>query len=644
MRTKPLPIASPPSQRRWITGSLLAGLLLAPACSGSEISAPPPPPSAAAASAGGALVNGDNATGSITAAGQTDSWTFTANPGDYIVVSIGELSGTSDFTPWIRLVAPNGAVVGNSWNVAAAQIGVSATQSGTYTVLAATADAGNDATGNYRLTLVKTPGTIVVPSGDEGGTMTNGITYSGSVPISDLDAWKFTASAGNYIAVSMGEVSGTADFTPWIRLIAPNGAVVGNAWNVAAAQIGLNATQTGTYTVVVSTADAGNDATGTYNLTLAKGPGAAQKSAGDQGGTLPNGGNRAGTLYVGDLDQWKFTAATGDYIAVSVGETSGTADFTPWIRLVAPNGAVVGNSWNVAAAQVGLNASQTGTYTVIVSTADAGNDATGKYNLRLLKAPGAFTVPGGDHGGPMTNGRTHTGRITVGDLDGWSIAANPGDYIAVSVGETSGTADFTPWIRLVAPNGAVVGNSWNVAAAQIGLNASQAGTYTVIVSTADAGNDATGNYRITLAKGPGAFVVDSGDQGGTLTNGVARTGSLTVGELDMWSFGATQGGAISLTITEQSGTADFTPWIRLVAPNGTVVGNSWNASSAQINLNATQTGTYTVIASTADSGNDATGTYQISVTGAGVASQPMSAASADALGARLSARPPSGPR
>ena len=101
-----------------------------------------------------------------------------------------------------------------------------------------------------------------------------------------------------------------------------------------------------------------------------------------------------------------------------------------------------------------------------------------------------------------------------------------------------------------------------------------------------------------------------------MTNGVTHTGAIPVADLDMWSFSATQGATITLTITEVSGSADYTPWIRLVGPNGALIGNTWGVAGAQITIAVPSTGTYTVIVSTADSGLDATGNYQLKVVGA----------------------------
>ena len=54
-------------------------------------------------------------------------------------------------------------------------------------------DATYSATGSYLLTLVKR-GPFVVPSNDEGGPMTNGVVYRGTITRADLDPWAFMAT------------------------------------------------------------------------------------------------------------------------------------------------------------------------------------------------------------------------------------------------------------------------------------------------------------------------------------------------------------------------------------------------------------------------------------------------------------------
>ena len=141
----------------------------------------------------------------------------------------------------------------------------------------------------------------------------------------------------------------------------------------------------------------------------------------------------------------------------------------------------------------------------MVVSADSGYNAQGDYILRLARMPGAFTVPAADHGGAMTNGVTHPGRIEIGDLDMWSFAACPGASVAVTINEVPvgpGTPDpgFWPWIRLYDSAGALAsnGSAYGDTVAQINHTVTQPGTFTLVVSTADSGYDATGDYTVRV--------------------------------------------------------------------------------------------------------------------------------------------------
>ena len=100
---------------------------------------------------------------------------------DYIALSIGEVGSDAGFNPWIRLRNPNGVEIGSAAGASSRQINVTASLSGTYTVLVASGDTGNDGVGSYRLTLAQAPGAFVVAGGDEGGPMTNGADHQGSL-------------------------------------------------------------------------------------------------------------------------------------------------------------------------------------------------------------------------------------------------------------------------------------------------------------------------------------------------------------------------------------------------------------------------------------------------------------------------------
>jgi len=108
---------------------------------------------------------------------------------------------------------------------------------------------------------------------------------------------------------------------------------------------------------------------------------------------------------------------------------------------------------------------------------------------------------------------------------------------------------------------------------------------------------------------PGPTVVSSGDQGGPLDNGATHIGEIIKGDLDVWTFTANQGDRIDLHIGEITDNDDFRPWVRLWAPNATVMADTAGVDAAVVNgVVAPVNGQYLVLVSSYDSGYDATGT------------------------------------
>ncbi len=383
------------------------------------------------ARAQGAITNGENHTGTIAVSGGIDQWTFSANQGDSIVLNLGEVLRVPDsgFSPWIRLYGPTGAQIGGDsfYGALVAQIATVAPLTGTYTVRVAAGYPGYTAVGDYRLILARVPGQPVVPGGDQGGPMTNGVNHVGRIELGDLDQWTFTANQGESLVVEIGEIavgSGVPDpnFYPWIRLYGPTGVQIGgdSFYGAAVAQVATTAPLTGTYTVLVAAGYPNYAAAGDYRLVLAQVPGTPVVDEGDHGGRLANGVNHDGRIEVGDLDQWTFTANQGESLVVSVGERvvgPGVPDpgFYPWIRLYGPTGAQIGGDsfYGALVAQAVTVAPLTGTYTVLVSAGYPNYAAAGDYRLILAQMPSRPVIEtddDNDHDGPMANGVNHVGR------------------------------------------------------------------------------------------------------------------------------------------------------------------------------------------------------------------------------------------
>src|SRR5438128_1853095 len=336
--------------------------------------------------------------------GDFDTWTFTATQGDYIALSVGtETQATAHFAPWIRLVSPTGALLGNSsTQTGASNIAATAPTSGTYTVIIGSYVGGfYDGTGSYLLTLAQGPGAVVVSAGDEGGPMTDGATNAGSIYQGDFDTWTFTATQGDYIALSVGTVTQTtAHFAPWIRLVSPTGALLGNSsTQTGASNIAATAPTSGTYTVIIGSYVGGfYDGTGSYRLKIAEGPCAEQVSTGDEGGPMTNGATNAGSIYQGDFDTWTSTATQGDHITPIIGAvTPVSAPVTPSLSLLdaLPISLLGNSSTQTGASNIAATAPTSGTYTVIVGSYLSGfYDGTGSYLLTLAQGPGAVVEIG----------------------------------------------------------------------------------------------------------------------------------------------------------------------------------------------------------------------------------------------------------
>ncbi|MCC7377127.1 MAG: putative Ig domain-containing protein [Verrucomicrobiales bacterium] len=541
------------------------------------------------ASAQSPLTNGAQHTGDISPAGDSENWTFTAPAGTSVMLRVG----ATNFTPRIRLFGPANepiadVIAGNSF-VRDGVLTTTATNAGNYTVIVSAASASQ--TGTYGLHAVLAPGSITVPSGDQGGELVNGAHHTGEITLGDLDAYQFQANAGDGLMVRMG---GPA-LTPWLRLIGPTGALVaetksGNSFTHDGF-LNLQATNAGTYTLIASATY--ERQIGSYGLSFARAPGPFVVSSGDQGGTLTNGFRHTGSLGVGELDVWGFTANAGDGLMMRMG----AAELTPWLRLFGPTGALVaettsGNGFT-RDGSLALQATNAGNYTLVVSTTY--NGQSGDYRLSFAQAPGDVTLAPGDQGGDLTNGATHPGDLDVGDIDVYRFEAFANQSVMVRIGST----DFTPWLRLYGPNGALIdettsGNGF-VRDGVLTTVATNAGIYTVAVSATYSGQ--AGPYQLSFVKTTSPLQINAADEGGELVSGTRVTGNIDLGDLDAYQFEALSGQGLILRM----GATNVTPWLRLYGPNGALIANNTSGNSftrdGSLALQATNAGLHTLVVS-----------------------------------------------
>jgi hypothetical protein len=181
---------------------------------------------------------------------------------------MGEITGTNTFTPWVRLYGPNGKLLDSGFGTLAGEIAVTATNSGTFIVVASDGNSVLSGSGDYRLTLAKTGDPIVISTGDEGGALNGDNTHDATIDVGDLDMFYFTACAGDSLLLQMDELVTGSGLTPWLRLYGRDGTLIRSVSGAATALISVRATNAGTFTVVAGDGNAALSGTGAYRLTV----------------------------------------------------------------------------------------------------------------------------------------------------------------------------------------------------------------------------------------------------------------------------------------------------------------------------------------------------------------------------------------
>jgi hypothetical protein len=465
------------------------------------------------------LSNGDKTSGAISTASEQDSFTFSAAVGDHVVLRIVDTSG-SDFVPRIELYDPSGTLVRAERGPVVSSVEHNIGQAGEYTVLVRddSTNSSNDLqTGSYDLYFVK------VPDANEQGELANDSVNAGTIDLGDLDTYTFSANAGEHIVLRIVDTSGDADFVPRIELYDPSGTLVGAERGPTVSTVEHNASATGTFTVLIKDdrTNSGNDfGTGNYNLYFVKVPDANEQ------GELANDSVNAGTIDLGDLDTYTFSANAGEHIVLRIVDTSGDENFVPRIELYDPSGTLVGAERGPAVSTVEHNASATGTFTVLIKDdrTNSGNDfGVGNYNLYFVNVPEANEL------GTLVSGVDKTETIDLGDLDTYVFDASAGADIALEIEDLSSDANFVPRIELYGPDGTLLGAARGQDIASTTVKSTQSGTHTVLVKDdrTNSGNDfGAGDYILR-------FDIDPPPTGGTYPIGIRPPTELNLNDMEV---------------------------------------------------------------------------------------------------------------
>ena len=563
-------------------------------------------------------------TGKINVAGDVDYFVFSGQHGaDYL---IGVASDDNMDTELALFDASGNQLAYNDDSPAqgvTSLINYRASQNGDLYVRVS--EFGDNGTGSYTLTLSEPR----AHAGDDHGneiaastTMSANSSEPGNIETAgDVDYFAFHADAGvSYTIDTFG--SGVANTE--LTLYDKDGAQLAheNDQTRRGASITHRAAQAGALHLRV--AGTGAIKTGTYTLSVNADTTPVQddhSNTRDKATQIALNSSQTGKIEIaGDVDYFVFAATGGTDYTISASSASGldtvlTLFDAAGAQLGSDDDGGIGFGSLIAYTQPGTQVAN-----LYIRVSESGGDAIGGYTLSL--AAGAPPPVGDDHGNEIPAATTMSvnssegGNIEVlGDQDYFAFQADAG--VSYTIGAAS-TAVLDTELWLYASDGTRLAhddNSGSGNASRIKHRAARAGT--LYVQVAEAGNDATGTYTLSVNADSEPLTDDHGNTRAKATTVPVNSdtaGNIEVaGDVDYFAFQAAQGATYTIDAASTDGT-DTELW--LYDANGVQLAydddSGDRSAAARIKFKAKQVGK--LYARVAEYRNDGTGSYTLSVT------------------------------
>ncbi|HEY7119260.1 MAG TPA: hypothetical protein VH475_21905, partial [Tepidisphaeraceae bacterium] len=190
-------------------------------------------------------------------------------------------------------------------------------------------------------------------------------------------------------------------------------------------------------------------------------------------------------------------------------------------------------------------------------------------------------------------------------------SATSGGSLLSAIGDTAAAAGFAPQILVFSPSGALLDS----APAPTGTNSlleNLAATGTYYVVALDQFSDQTGAYALSVARFGGSQTATPGDDGGPIASGDYRTGSVQIGDFDVYTIQASAGNTLVAALGETATGLAMEPQLIVFSPTGQrLITTQGQDGTSTLLSNLPATGSYAVVA--LDQFSDETGDYGLSV-------------------------------
>jgi len=334
---------------------------------------------------------GETAFGSIDPPGDVDTYAFSVEVGDAVLVRASRVSGS--FWPELRLYLPNGTELVGNYGSDVVEVNSTSAEAGNYTIVVN--DYFGDYNGNYSLFVqrLNNPGKATYVKFGE--------VASGSIdPAGDVDTYSFSAAVGDAVLVRVSCVSGSL----WseVRFYSPNGTELISDTSYDVVEINYTIAEAGNYTVLIH--DYFGDYIGNYSIFVQR---------------LNNPGNAVSIVFgetalasidpAGDVDTYVFSAEAGDTVLVRASRVSGF--LYPEVRLYARDGTEIGSDWDWGVAEFNSTLVEDGNYMVLVCNCFGGY--TGNYTLYLSEIVFEELTLDNPYVGNISKGEWHLFYVSV---------------------------------------------------------------------------------------------------------------------------------------------------------------------------------------------------------------------------------------
>lgn len=579
-----------------------------------------------------ATIDEQTTSGSITQLADVNIYSFTAEAKQKIAFDVDH-SGAS-WNSQLRVFGSNGSQVASNDNAAAPgetlgtepylvyefrtagtyYVALSSSGNSSYVTSTGLGDKLGTSTGDYTLTMTPIDADDQPAEAVSMGALLSRVDKSGIIDTtSDVDLFKFTASAGQTVGVDVDLGSGST-LNSYVRLFDETGAELAANDNAAGPgetigtaayatftltaggnyYVGVSASGNTGYSMTTGLGDIAGDSTGSYGLqvwSLDADDELTEANSSASLGAITDDVTASRTIaYGSDVALMSFTASAGQRIAIDADHT--TEGFNSFLRVFSSTGQQVASNDNAAApgetlgteAYVLFEVRTSGSYYVGLSgsgnsqyipTTGLGDKAgsTGSATITLSPADIDDSTSEAVSLGTLTSTLTRSAVIDSGlDVDFFSFTAYAGQDVGIDIDRPSGSLDSR--LRLFNAAGDELATSNDEAAPEesagidayisysftttatyyIGVSAAENTNYSPLTGSGDTAGSTFGAYSIILTSLDSDDQITEANDLGSASDTLTRVGTINLStDVDLVKFAVGAGQRLEFDIDHTNG-------------------------------------------------------------------------------------------